>query len=71
MIEYTGDSAVFPSDADFIFASLGSTQKERHRVRGNHHGRPLVAGEPSGQTRCGQILQDWLKARFVAPAGVA
>jgi hypothetical protein len=69
MIEYTGDSAVFPADADFIFASLGTTEKERHRVRGNHHGRALAPGEPPGQTLCGQILQDWLKTRFLARVG--
>lgn len=65
MIEYTGDSAVFPADADAIFASIASSDKERHRVRGNHHGRALAPGEPLGQILCGSILQDWLRKHFV------
>jgi hypothetical protein len=65
MIEYTGDSAVFPADANLIFSSIASSSKERHRVRGNHHGRALAPGEPLGQILCGGILQDWLRTRFV------
>jgi len=68
MIEYTGDSAAFPADADFIYASLGAATKERHRVRGDHHGRPLNDDEPPGQIRCGEIIQQWLRDRFPTPA---
>jgi hypothetical protein len=61
MIEYTGDSAVFPADADYIFNSIGAAAKARHRVRGNHHGQPLREGEPMGQMLCGAHVQDWLR----------
>jgi hypothetical protein len=64
MVEYTGDSAVFPADAQYIFDSLGTSEKVRHRVRGNHHGQPLAAGEPSGQLLCGRHVQDWLRDRY-------
>jgi hypothetical protein len=65
MIEYTGDSAVFPADANQIYSSIASANKERHRVRGNHHGRALAVGEPLGQSVCGNIIQGWLRAHFV------
>ena len=65
MIEYTGDSAVFPADAGQIYSSISSASKERHRVRGNHHGRALAAGEPLGQSVCGDIIQRWLRTQFV------
>jgi hypothetical protein len=65
MIEYTADSAVFPADAGQIYSSISSAIKERHRVRGNHHGRALAAGEPLGQSVCGDIIQRWLRAQFV------
>jgi hypothetical protein len=66
MIEYTGDSAVFPADANLIYSSIASPKKERHRVRGNHHGRALAAGEPLGQKACGDIIQGWLQTHFVS-----
>jgi pimeloyl-ACP methyl ester carboxylesterase len=61
MIEYSGDSAVFPDDASYIFNSIGAPRKVRHRVRGNHHGQPLEEGEPLGQVLCGAHVQDWLQ----------
>lgn len=62
VIEYTGDQAAFPSDMDAIYASLGTSAKRRERVRGNHHGQALAAGEESGQVLAGQLLQEWLHA---------
>lgn len=66
MLEYTGDQAAFPADMDAIFGSLGSTRKERIKVRGNHHGMALAQGEESGQVLVGRHLQQWL--RQTAPA---
>jgi hypothetical protein len=66
MIEYTGDNSVFPADADAIFASIGSAEKVRHKVHGNHHGRPIADGVPNGQLIAGHKVRDWLEAqRFV------
>jgi hypothetical protein len=64
VVEYTGDQAVFPADADAIFQSLGVADKQRYRVRGNHHGRPLAKGEPLGQIACGAHIQTWLRDHF-------
>ena len=62
MLEYTGDQAAFPSDMEAIYQALGSSDKQRARVRGNHHGQALVDGEPSGQEVAGRMVQDWLRA---------
>ena len=64
MIEFTGDNTVFPSDADAIYRSIASGDKRRERVRGNHHGQPLAAGEPAGQQVAGALIGDWLQDRF-------
>jgi pimeloyl-ACP methyl ester carboxylesterase len=65
MIEYTGDNSVFPADADQIFATIGSTDKERIKVHGNHHGQPVRPGMPVGQLEAGRALRDWLvRKRF-------
>jgi len=61
MIEYTGDQAAFPSDMDAIYESIGSTDKSRHKVRGNHHGMALAEGEEPGQVIVGRHLQRWLR----------
>ena len=63
MIEYTGDNSVFPGDADAIFGSIGSADKARHRIHGNHHGRPITDGAPNGQLEAGQRIRDWLAAK--------
>ena len=63
MIEYTGDNSVFPQDADAIFAAIGAADKTRHRVHGNHHGRPIADGVPNGQQVAGQHIRDWLEAK--------
>jgi len=61
MIEYTGDNSVFPSEADRIFAAIGSSAKSRHRIHGNHHGRPVDPDKPNGQVIAGQTIAAWLE----------
>ena len=61
MIEYTGDNSVFPQDAEAIFGAIGSADKIRHRVHGNHHGQAIDPGRPSGQGIAGQHIRDWLE----------
>lgn len=63
MLEYTGDQAAFPSDKDAIYASLGTSDKSRQKIRGNHHGMALVEGEESGQIALGRQIQEWLKVK--------
>ena len=66
MIEFTGDNCVFPQDADAIFGWLGSDQKVRFRVHGNHHGQPVTEGMPSGQLEAGKLIRDWLQKQKFA-----
>jgi pimeloyl-ACP methyl ester carboxylesterase len=64
MIYYTGDNTVFPADADAIFATIAAADKQRHSVRGNHHGQPLKSGELIGQDIAAEHILTWLGARF-------
>ena len=64
LIYYTGDNTVFPGDVQAIFDSIGSSDKQRHDVRGNHHGQPLKRDEPLGQDIAGAHIIEWLQARF-------
>lgn len=66
MLEYTGDQAAFPSDMEAIFAALGTTDKVRHKVRGNHHGMALSEGEEPGQVVAGRHIQQWLQSKAIA-----
>ncbi|MGR3454227.1 hypothetical protein [Pseudooceanicola sp.] len=63
MIEYTGDNSVFPAEADFIFDAIGSQDKERARIHGNHHGRPVDPDKPNGQVIAGETIARWLGDR--------
>ena len=61
MIEFTGDNSVFPADAETIFEAIGSPDKTRRKVHGNHHGKPIAADQPDGQLVAGQHIRDWLE----------
>lgn len=63
MIEYTGDNSVFPQEADRIFAAIGTADKERHKIHGNHHGRPVDPDRPNGQLLAAQAITDWLQSK--------
>ncbi|MFY9931590.1 MAG: hypothetical protein WAK82_26670 [Streptosporangiaceae bacterium] len=63
-VEFSGDQAAYPADADRMFAALATPDKHRARVRGQHFGQPLSPGEPTGyQAAAGQI-GPWLSGRF-------
>ncbi len=63
MIQYTGDNSVFPSEADAIFGWIGSPDKLRHKISGNHHGQPVRPGDPLGQLDAAQRISAWLASR--------
>jgi pimeloyl-ACP methyl ester carboxylesterase len=67
LVDYTGDNTVFPSDCVAVFEKIASSDKVRLRYRGDHHGRPLEAGEEPGRAAAGKAIREWLGAHF--PAG--
>jgi hypothetical protein len=64
LVDYTGDPAGFPSVINDIYAAIGSPNKRRERVRGDHHGRALSTGEEPGRYVAGRLLQQWLRDTF-------
>ena len=66
LIYYSGDNTVFPSDVKGIFDTIATSDKQRHDIKGNHHGHALAAGEEFPQDIAGAKLKSWLLERFPA-----
>jgi pimeloyl-ACP methyl ester carboxylesterase len=64
IVEYTGDQACFPGDVQRIVEAIASRDKRHERVRGDHHGRALAAGEEPGRLEAGRLLAQWLREQF-------
>lgn len=64
VVEYTGDQACFPGDVRRIVDAIAAKNKEHLRVRGDHHGRALDAGEQPGRLEAGRHLAAWLRSSF-------
>ncbi|WP_322060028.1 alpha/beta hydrolase [Paraburkholderia sp. J63] len=64
VVEYTGDQACFPGDVQRIVDALGAPGKRHLRVRGDHHGRALAAGEDPGRLEAGRLVAQWLREQF-------
>lgn len=60
VISYTADSILFPTDAQAVFDAVASSNKRYLRVRGNHHGHALEAGERPGRDVVGDAIRSWL-----------
>jgi len=61
MVQYTGDNTIFPADLDRLYAAIPSGDKQRLKIRGDHHGRPLAKGEPAGRDEAGRRIGEWLQ----------
>ena len=66
MLEYTGDNSVFPSEADRLYGLIGSSDKTRGRILGNHQGQAMRKGEANGQIETGRQITAWLAAHDYA-----
>jgi hypothetical protein len=64
VIYYTGDNSVFPSDVEAIMGSIAASDKQRHNIRGNHHGQSLRLDEDNGQELAASTSIRWLNDRF-------
>ena len=63
-LEFTGDQAAYPADAERMFGAIGAKDKVRHRVRGQHFGQSLTPNEPTGYEAAAGIVASWLDERF-------
>jgi hypothetical protein len=63
-IEFSGDQAAYPADADRMFGAIVAADKRRASVRGQHFGQPLAAGEPTGYEAAAAEIGSWLSGRF-------
>jgi pimeloyl-ACP methyl ester carboxylesterase len=61
---YTGDVAVYASDLAAIVSAIPATDKTVEAFRGDHHGQPLVKGDPAGRDLAGARIGAWLAERF-------
>jgi hypothetical protein len=66
LVEYSGDTSTFPGVIDGIFDAVGASQKQRLRIRGDHHGRALTQDEEPGRYAAGRAIADWLQNHFRA-----
>jgi hypothetical protein len=63
MLDYTGDNTIFPEDIAALTAAIRTSDKRRHSVRGDHHGRALAEGEPPGRIAAGRLVTEWLREK--------
>jgi pimeloyl-ACP methyl ester carboxylesterase len=63
-IEFSGDAAAFPSDAQRMYAAIRSQDQTRDRVRGLHFGQPITPGEPTGYEAATTVATQWLTERY-------
>jgi hypothetical protein len=65
VLDYTGDSAIHPPNAEMIYASSPAADKTIAHVDGDHFGLPLPAApDRGGREAALKIVVDWLHARF-------
>lgn len=60
LVEYTGDNSTFPRVIREIYGQIAASGKTHLRIRGDHHGRALAAGEEPGRYIAGRELSRWL-----------
>src|SRR5262245_67478 len=66
VLSYTGDNAIFPSDAQAAFAALGAADKHVDSAPGDHYGFAVGTQERSGAPIALAKLVEWLRQRFSA-----
>jgi fermentation-respiration switch protein FrsA (DUF1100 family) len=66
VVYYTGDNAIFPSDASAAFEALASADKEIVAVPGDHYGFGIGTQDRTGAPLALARIVGWLSARFPA-----
>lgn len=63
-IEYTGDASTFPEETDAMFSWIGTSDKDRVKIPGDHHGRRIHEGDPNPRPLVGKAVGEWLDGHF-------
>jgi pimeloyl-ACP methyl ester carboxylesterase len=63
-IEYTGDASTFPAETDAMFGWIGTSEKSRVKIAGDHHGRPIHQGDPNPRPLVGEAIGKWVGNHF-------
>jgi hypothetical protein len=66
VLGYTGDNAIFPSDARAAYDALGASDKRIDSAPGDHYGFAVGTQERSGAPIALATVVDWLRERFPA-----
>jgi len=64
VISYTGDNAVFQSDAKLIFDSIGTADKKRIDIVADHYGFPIPSGDEKPRETAVDHIAHWIADRF-------
>ena len=64
VVSYTGDNAIFPSDAQAAFDALGASDKQIASAPGDHYGFGVGTQERTGAPIAFEHVVEWLRARF-------
>lgn len=64
VVYYTGDNAIFPSDARAAYDALGANDKQLHAVKGDHYGFDVGTQNRAGAPLALTIITEWLRGRF-------
>jgi pimeloyl-ACP methyl ester carboxylesterase len=66
VVHYSGDNAIFPSDARAAFDALAAPDKEIAAVPGDHYGFGVGTQERTGAPLATARIVDWMRGRFPA-----
>jgi hypothetical protein len=66
VLSYTGDNAIFPSDARAAHAALGATDKQITSAPGDHYGFGVGTQDRTGAPIALAKVVEWLRQRFPA-----
>jgi hypothetical protein len=66
VLSYTGDNAIFPSDAQAAYAALGASDKQISSAPGDHYGFAVGTQDRTGAPIALAKVVAWLRERFPA-----
>lgn len=64
LVEFTGDQASFPGDIARFAEAIPAADLTVTAVDGTHFGDRLAPGEPTGNERAAELIEEWIAERF-------